>query len=52
MRDAGKKDWKDPPANAWPKASSAERLDRYCGATILFAPQKELVKALSEARLD
>ena len=24
----------------------------YCGAIILFAPQKERVKALSEARLD
>ena len=25
---------------------------RYCGAIIYFAPQKERVKALSEARLD
>ena len=24
-RDAGKKVWRDPPANAWPQATSAER---------------------------
>ena len=35
MRDAGKKDWKDPPANAWPKASSAERL---AGGSNSFLP--------------
>ena len=43
---------KKPPPNGGGFSASWQTRENYCGAIMVFAPQKERVKASSEARLD